>query len=1728
MRKIISVTLLAFALVFSVTSQSNAREWSDLHEEDNKLFGSEKEMKYNPDMFFIQRENWQDHYSCMMFWMFKYTDYPKYSSLLFLPFYYGLDSKIDNRSLTFIPLTLTYWETDGNEKFRINPLFVSGSGKHTTYEESYSFSLLHGYLYNKQNSADVADRTWWLPIVPVVYRSSDRYGGHMNFLWLLDYSWDRKPDGDENIKRFWLMPFLFHRPGDDGYTNIFPPVFLYNRHSNGEYWLSFLPLFLRSKDKEYRWAPDSKSSYVYEDTFASLIYYYNDIYKDKWGGEIESTQFWFPLLPLFYSYNKPGTESHRNLLWIIDWHNNAKNEIDRFWIMPILFHEPGDNGYTHSLPPIFLYNRHSNGEYWMSLLPLFIRSKDKVLNYSNTSGDKNNQFLYEDLIISPLLFSYDERKGDWNGEKKSSLFWFPILPLFYSYSEPGVESHRNVLWVFDWHNNAKNETDRFWFTPVLFHESGDNGYTHVLPPLFLYNRHSNGEYWLSLLPLFLRSRDKSYNYSNYVKTEEEAKSNYLYEDLIISPLFYSSDERKDNWNGELKSSTFWFPIIPLYYSHSEPGVESHRNLLGIIDWHNNAKDETDRLWLMPAYFGGDTYRHILPPLYISVFSSDDDYYRHLLPLFVSINFKSTVYDADGKNSITRHDRKFFTPLSGYSAVNCSEGGESLNSSAYWFPLLPLYYHSEDKSGSHTNLLWAIDWEKNSSDELSRFWLLPFIFHQPGEGGYRYYFPIFFRPGGWTEKRGVSYSPLYYHNWSETEDIKWSWLVHYTRSNNVTGDYMNMWLPFYYHHNLPAEGETTWAGLVYYHHNSLEHNGYFARIAAPLYWNFETKKRDTTLFLPLYFETTKKNGSGSFYLNILGWTKTIVAGTNPLIDAGLGFNKKGMYIDVDGSWLYDMFSIATRVTIPMKNEKMFEDEEPVKDDAVKPGEVKLSKKLDANRESSFNFWGFHFFYGLVAYQQADTRKHFRLLPLSYITWDDTSENKVKWILNYMSYKQDETEYLVFFPFYAYQQEGKSYSTGYLLNAYWHEYDDEKQLNEYTVLWPFFNMYSSPAKSGWRLLPLVWHKNRIENNLSYTSTITPLFMDWHDNRTADDSTAYRLNFSPLHFYRYNEGKEEKSKLWFSLLPFIFYKQNETTTKTAIISSENSTEHVTERQTTETRSDTLHWFFPAYYTDETEVTDSGRNITTSDYTLIALPLVYYHSETEQKTGDDSTRKKKGSVFVMGYYKEFSSEYNSASILFGLYKSESYPENGGYMYKMFYGLFNVSDINGNYQNYFRPFYYYGNDHGTWESSMLMGLWGRSGDDTKHDSGFSMLYSLFRTSLAHYDLSPYGKSFAAEERETWLAPLFYYSDIRPVEDGIDYSKNETLTLLHYRERETLPSEERYTFWAPIIPLMYHSSNESRLSGRPYSDSLTISPLYFRHKSTDSSDSSLTLWAPILPLFYYGTDSESTHTNILLLADYESGKSTEYTRFWLTPLIYSKTGSRGYFHLTPLYMSWWDNVQNDYTYLVCGLYLHNTPSYSRQNFLYLYDHKFYNDRNYDEYSFLLSTIEYKVSPEVKKIQALWGLLADAEWNKRGYEIEGMLYLAAIKRDGENFHSRVLPFWWYESDKNSHTLVIPPALTWDSKDVDKSRFQLWLAGLLWYRNYDPYEKSDFRHALLGIPYYKTQKAERGYESVGSLWGLLWEYETESETGFSKFSLLKFMYKRVEMNGEVTHKVLGISF
>ncbi len=1065
--------VLAFVctLILSIPERGLARDWSDLDEGEQKVFGSEKEKKFSINAFIIEKENWDDHYSLMALWLFKHTDYPRYSSLRVLPFWYGLNSKIDDRSRYFIPLLLHYGERDADSSMIANPLYYSNIGK-----SEAGRAIL--YLF------------WW---------------------------------GRE------------------------------------------------------------------QGPYADYSYFYS------------------PLLGSHLSVHR-GT------------------------------HAPGST------------------ERWN---------------------------------ISPLHAYWSSREAD--GRAKKTTWWAPLIPLTYHHTTP-LYGHRNILWLIDysWRSEAGSDRlSRLWLAPLLFHRPGADGYTHVLPPLFLNNRHSDGAHYTHLLPLFSRWKGVDYCLVPGGRTYET-----LYTGGLLTPLFGRTTARygEDRWSGTLMRSSLWFPIIPLYYQSSDA-----------------------------------------------------------------------------------------------------------------------------LEGAHRNLFWVFDWRTAPEGGIKRFWFIPFVFHETGESGYRYYFPFYMRPSGSKKDEGTSYGLFHYNRHTTDESVRWV-LLYYGRSATAKGEEAAYWMPLYFHNRTP--------------------------------------ERDITLFLPLYFDYESANRS--VHVNILGLSRSVAAGPGPGVSLGLGRGERGWHVDTDLSWLYDVVSVSTRITLkrPARADgaAVPAGEAPLESAAsVEPAAgVSLQEKKTVSRENAEYFWGFRLLFGLTAFEMADSKRHFRLLPLSWLTWDRDSDDRMKWVLNYLSYKSGEVEYLVFFPLYGMQRDGRSFKRGYVLNLYWDEYDEPAGLRERTVLWPIANWYSSPKKSGWRIFPLILHRERREDGLLSMSTISPLY--YGASAAAEDRTKFAGSFS------------------ISLL------------------------HCAKSTTVEGRTAGFY-FFPI------------------------IPLFYRSTDG----GDTHT-----------------------NVLWFI------------------------------------------DHA------------HSADGA--DSRF------------------------------WLLPL-------------------------YLSRTSPRRSYRYVF-----PLFYSSS-------------------------TPRTERSLTL---------------------LLWQSEETG-----------------TGARS-LHVLPLYYSWRSETAS--SRFIAGLYLHSSPSYVRQNFLGLYDHRRWTDTGHERYGLALNLLSYEVSPEIRAWRLAYGLLLDHEWSRTGsgYDFSLLWFIYNLRREGDYFRHSFIPFWYYGSDPDEWVLCIPPVLSYISAESDGDRFQLLGLGALWYRNLKPAERYERRMLLLGIPYYHLEKPERGYSSTGSLWGLLWETESESETGFKKFSILKFVYKRVEMSGEAYHQVMGIRF
>jgi hypothetical protein len=1200
---IVAITVL---LSIVLTYQSGiCRSWDDLDEGEHEIYGSEREEKFPVKALFMEKEVWDNHYSFMLFWLYKYTDYPRYKSTRLFPFYYGLQSKIDNRKMTVIPPLLSYFETDGTEE----------------------------------------------------------------------------------------------------------------------------------------------TSYI--------------------------------VFPLYYSSLKPG-KSDRSILFPFIW-----------W---------GRDEYRNSVSS------------YQTIFPVFYHSSDT--NLKTGSG--------EYLWINPLFISWRDKASP--DDEIEHMWWAPIIPLTFNYVDRNY-GHRNILWLLDYSwsiNNGEDQMERFWLLPLALWKRGSDGYTAFLPPVYINNRHSNGDYYYHLLPIGATWRDTEYG-----------------------------------------------------------------------------------------------------------------------------------YDGAGNDII----RQTVTPLFARRTVTDDKSGEAAYSN-FWFPIIPLFFRSSDSTeGTHTNIAWLIDWESGVDGSLKSFWLAPLVFHQTGESGYKYYIPFYCKPSGATEKEGTSFGLFHYYNWRESGSTVWSWLYY---SNDESVD------------KLPVKGEGLPEGKEEFYYTHF----------LPVYWSWRSPASEGRLILPLIYNY--KDKQTNIHVNLTGFArKTYFGPFNPDVAVGLANKNDTWYLDTDLSWFYDIWSFSGRVPIrnPFKNKqnnqiaednhtavelkaadkteadrteigqmtggknKISSAQSKSRNSATakdknnkKAAEIEITPekssagivaKKEMNRESSEYFWGWKVLFGWMAYEHADSQRHFRLLPLTWFTWDEKANDKLYVFLPFfLSYASEETkeEYFVVAPVYASQKQDRSYAKAYLINLYWDEYKAEEDYYEKTILWPFINWYSSPDKSGFRILPIVWHKT------------------WRE-----------------------EGEESSRTL--SLL---YYSKD--------VKSIESGDYLTRSRIN-----------PLYYLDEET---SGTN---SSYSLLVplIPLFYHGAESSASTTSSTT--------------------------------------------------------------VTPFFYY------------------NSEDTKKKEGMLSSSTI---------LFP-------------LLPVFYRHS------SGDYSHWNFLGIL-----DRCSDKDYSRFF--LLPLYYSTADD----GEKHSNILGV---------IDWSSSRDYSRFFIFPLYYSTEESGEKHHNILGLIDWWTGSEGVETSMVLPLYWWSGDKEGSSLILFPL-LSYFNSEPDEKTRFVAGAYWHESPSYERQNFLYLFDHKKYIDPKYprDEYSMLFTTMELDISPEIMEMRLMWGLLFNFESYRKSadYDADALLWLAGIERHGDSFHNRVLPLYWYSSDKYSSTLVIPPVLSYFSSDSNGD-FDLALLGLVYYRNEDKYAGEDRRMWLLGTLYNEVKVPERKYHSRGSLWGILWDYETEGDTGFAKFTILKGLYKYKKDKGESEH-------
>ena len=600
-------------------------------------------------------------------------------------------------------------------------------------------------------------------------------------------------------------------------------------------------------------------------------------------------------------------------------------------------------------------------------------------------------------------------------------------------------------------------------------------------------------------------------------------------------------------------------------------------------WDNH--DSFHALWLY-GYTDYPRYRSDrLLPFYYRLQSKIDNRYRFISPVYFherdgSDNDRSLLWLFYwGADTGRQSNYSWIFPF--YYNSNNPADGQSL--------FVSLLYARETYRGGHNStILWLAYWSENEAHALRQSALLPFFYHRvQGDEERTLTTPLFWynRSGVGADRYlswGAPIIPLVmYDTNGANSDLTVLYLIRHRRRGEGLLTYA---LPLYYYAGNTTHSTASYLFPFIWVTNAPERSSWFifpifyaakmskgSTIISPVYISLTEESSEFKMLFPLHLNYRAKDYS--LHVNATGIS--LSEEELALAPASLELSREKIVVDWNFGWFYNLFRLSSRDTVrfggaseaPLTSPAAPRGEqvEPV-ESTTSPDETAVTRvrqKRERTRADSESFFGWYMLFGAAAYERADHYRHFRLLPLSWLTWSSKSDEGLQTVIPfYVRYKDEDSYYLVVFPFYGSEQTYEKDCTGkkstWLIIGYWDEFECETKNSEQTVLWPLYNHYQTPEKGGFRIFPLFWKKwtatpeGEMQTHFSplhHTrirgenfSTISWLFYrdrfaggqtfgSWglfHIARTDDDASSTTYIFPVYHSRRgYNSGSEMASK-------------------------------------------------------------------------------------------------------------------------------------------------------------------------------------------------------------------------------------------------------------------------------------------------------------------------------------------------------------------------------------------------------------------------------------------------------------------------------------------------------------------------------------------------------------------------------------------------------------------------
>lgn len=1412
------------------------------------------------------------------------------------------------------------------------------------------------------------------------------------------------------------------------------------------------------------------------------------------------------LSPVYYR-EIDGKEHDQSLLWLYYWGGE----------------EGSVQGYSVFFP--LYYSRVKSADERLLVSPFFLYARGR----ENQKSSENDVTLGIPLL-PVILWKSGEQKRD--------------LTLFYFFrhrsDKEATLSYTLPLYYYD---AAKNGSSGFFFSPLYLNDFTPR--SHDTAVLWLYYRGGNaetGKNYHGLLPFYFSSErsDKERFLITplfaYSKTHQPATADAKesHADFFLSPLYAS-----ETIDGDSHSALLW-----LYYSGNNAGTG--KNYSGLFPlYYESRRGETDRFFISPLFWysretteakdpavPAEQKSLFISPVYMQSGSAADrdsallwlyywgrgaqgGSYRVLFPLY---------YDAQKGED----ERFLLTPLFWYSRK--TDPATKQQSSSWGVPAVPVVYWSSSANESEFNLLYLIRHKRETNNLLS--YALPFYYYS--------------REG--NESLASYLVPFV---WVSSKADSSTWLI----------------LPFFY----SAEAKNSAVKI------------------SPLYFALSDEHSNFGLFIPLYLNYRTKDYS--FHINLTGISLSEEKLTYLPVSAEISREK--ILVDWDLGWFYNLFRVSSRDTLRLQegaNPAVVAppveprvDKPPAAKRAGKRGKLspaektavstiypplakdstqnsaRIIQKRERTRADADNFFGLYFLFGVSAYERADHYRHFRFLPLSWLTWNANNDQGVQTVIPfYVKYQDEDSRYLVFFPFYGIQQKffyalpvkgavaGSAAApacTGeistWLLIAYWNEFDCDTQTAEQTVLWPIYNRYQSAEQGGFRVFPVFWSKWQRKNG----------------HETA-------MHFSPLHFTRI-DGEN------FSTTSWLFYRR-----RTAADNSWGiwGLVHLDRRH--DGREATTYILPLYHHRVEYAAVKNAQQVEVSPpraETLFTFAALFWRYHDVY--GDEAFTGHYSPLYV---YLDEKSRY-SFFLSWIFYRSESATGTSYGIPVLFHRRLNKDD---RYANLFiMPFYHSRDQRGEGTAEYTTWLAPLFYHRTSADSGTFLMPFFYRYSQRLYvqvrsdaqkepappdaedfevgHISPFylynasGKSSslyswifyrsASETETSFGVPLLMHCRLR--RDG---SYGNFYIPLFYRSSETLPdaSEEKVTWLLPlfytrnsdsasvfVVPLFYRWSStytppfvEKSETAQSYHFVKHVSPFYIYTAWNGYSD--FYSW-----LFYRFSSEHQTTFGVPLLIHRKTLSDGSYSNFFLLPFYWSRekfsAEAGGAETVTLLFPLWYQRSNERTTVrLIAGYYHESAPQYRKDLFPLVAGRT--SDESAGTYSWhvLLHTFWYERKKQAAEFRLLYGLGFNYADEERLFSWHFALFTGYKHYlDTGRVRHHLLPFWWSSRQGDESDLYLPFLLAaFQNHDQGNRIFRVIALGLLYYQNtdYNSYEQT--LGVALGALYYHNKYPERRFDSYGSLYGLLWHYETEDN--YKRFSLLTFIYTRTETEKGTRHRLLGI--